>query len=134
MGRKREITLNHIERAARWAIRARKAKKAIKIDGTMRTFCMSFYDCGTACCIAGASALIAGVPSPESAGFELHDRLSGWERSNPHFDADWIRGTKAERRLANAMNSNVPESTAPERVLKACAAIRKERAKRKASS
>jgi hypothetical protein len=130
MPKKYTITLDHIEAAAKWAIRARKAKKAIKIDGVKRVFGMSRYECGTACCIAGAAALIAGVPvlRVPTVAYDLHAALDGWGCRSAIVPC---AGTDAAGDIAEAMNAEVPESKAPERVLKACAAVRKELAKKK---
>jgi len=56
------ITLKHIRKAAHWAKAAlsKKKDKPCLIKDSTRMFDLSQYDCGTACCIAGAAAIEAG--------------------------------------------------------------------------
>lgn len=125
------ITLTHIEQGAKWAIKARKAEKAIRIDGVKRKFDLGVYDtgtdCGTACCILGAAALLAGhsgrkpCPLPEASTFsttkaggaavQAHMALAA-DAPDLH-DACCVTGRRAY------------DLKAPERVLRAIAAIRK---------
>jgi hypothetical protein len=59
----RYITLDHIEKACKWAKRNMNAKGPTKIDGVKRDFDMTEWDCGTSCCLAGAAAIEAGFSS-----------------------------------------------------------------------
>lgn len=57
-----EITFEHIRAAAEWALTAKD--KPMPIDGHVRLYVQSEWDCKTACCIWGAAHILArGCPT-----------------------------------------------------------------------
>ena len=52
-----EITFGHIRQAAEWA---KTAQEPCAIDGEVRKYDQSDWDCGTACCMWGAASLMSG--------------------------------------------------------------------------
>jgi len=52
-----EVTLDHIRQACQWA---RTAAAPTPIDGQVRKYNQSNWDCGTSCCIWGAASILAG--------------------------------------------------------------------------
>ncbi len=52
-----EITLEHIRKAAEWA---KTAIEECPLDGQVRKYNQSSWDCGTSCCVWGAASILAG--------------------------------------------------------------------------
>jgi hypothetical protein len=93
MQEQKEITLEHIRKAAEWA---KSASEPTPIDGVTRRYDQGHWDCGTACCMWGAASIIAGN------GPALSGPPEGW-------------AINSQRKLVRALlNSG---STTPEQVI-----------------
>jgi hypothetical protein len=80
------ITLEHVAKAAEWAANAKDTP--LPLDGLVRQYDQSDWDCGTACCMWGAASILAGCgptkegPSSEWSGQDLaHTLIAGVMRS-----------------------------------------------------
>ena len=100
-----KVTLDHIRRAAEWAIKT--GNKPRRIGNKKRAYNQSTWDCGTACCIWGAACILAGKPLGRS-GNPLQPR----NRSS----ADWQRLDKEHPEIIGLLGYWM---TKPEEVLDA---------------
>jgi hypothetical protein len=88
------ITLEHIKAACEWA---KTADEPTPIDGGVRKYDQSNWDCGTSCCIWGAASIISA---------------NGPAKSGP--SAEWAAQSAAHILAAALMNSG---SSTPDQIL-----------------
>jgi uncharacterized protein (UPF0147 family) len=143
------ITLDHLRKAAQWAKQAlKKPYVPTKIQNGKRMFDMSKYDCGTACCIAGAAAIEAGftfrklrnpaayyyITAAEEAGSLLHDKIkimsnrikkeAAYEKLNNSDLSNRKKDIAAQlSRICKIMNDSIDENQVPDEILKSVSVI-----------
>ena len=108
------ITLEHVQKAAEWAAKA--GEEPLPLNGLVRHYDQSDWDCGTACCMWGAASIISGCgptkegPSSEWSGQDLaHTLVAGIMRNGSSTPAQMI-ALLANLRGVNLRGANLRQA------------------------